>query len=70
MSRISRRSLLATTGMGVLSGGLRRIFGIESASDTPPNKTPPESPKEPLALANYQPASMLHLKKTQVARAR
>jgi len=70
MSRISRRSLLATTGMGVLSGGLRRILGIESASDTPPNKTPPESPKEPLALANYQPASMLHLKKTQVARAR
>jgi len=70
MSRISRRSLLATTGMGILSGGLRRVLGAESTSDSPPGKTPAESRKEPLALANYQPVSMLHLKETHAPRAR
>jgi predicted TIM-barrel fold metal-dependent hydrolase len=70
MSRISRRSLLATTGMSFLSGGLRRVLGGESASDSPPGNTPSESQKEPLTLTNYQPVSMLHLKETQVARAR
>ena len=70
MSRISRRSLLATTGMGILSGGLRRVLGVESTSDSPADKTPAESQKEPLALANYQPVSMLHLKETHVPRAR
>jgi hypothetical protein len=61
MSRISRRSLMATAGMGILSGGLRRVLGAE---------TPAESPTEALALAKYQPVSMLHLKETQVPRAR
>src|SRR5580700_2009147 len=70
MSRISRRSLMATAGMGILSGGLRRVLGAESTSDAPPDKTPAESRKEPLALANYQPISMLHLKETHVPRAR
>ena len=32
MSRISRRSLLATTGMGILSGGLRRALDAERPS--------------------------------------
>jgi predicted TIM-barrel fold metal-dependent hydrolase len=70
MSRISRRSLLATTGMSILSGGLRPVLGIESASYSPSGNTPSESQKEPQTLANYQPVSMLHLKETQVARAR
>ena len=70
MSRISRRSLLATTGMGIFSGGLRRVLGAESNSDSPAVKTPAKSQKEPLALAEYQPVSMLHLKETQVARAK
>ena len=70
MSRISRRSLLATTGMGILSGGIRRVLGVESTSDSPADKTPAESQKESLALANYQPVSMLHLNETHVPRAR
>jgi len=70
MSRISRRSLLATTGMGILSGGLRRVLGAESNSDSPANETPAKSQKEPLALAEYQPVSMLHLKETEVPRAK
>ena len=52
MGRISRRSLLATTGMGILSGGLRRVLGIESRSDSAADTTPAGSQKEPLALAN------------------
>jgi predicted TIM-barrel fold metal-dependent hydrolase len=70
MSRISRRSLLATTGMSILSGGLRPVLGIESAIYSPSGNPPSESQKEPQTLANYQPVSMLHLKETQVARAR
>jgi hypothetical protein len=70
MNRISRRSLLATTGMGILSGGLRRVLGAESKSDSPAIKTAAKSQKEPLALAEYQPVSMLHLKETQVPRAK
>jgi predicted TIM-barrel fold metal-dependent hydrolase len=70
MSRISRRSLLATTGLGILTGGLRRVFGIESTSDSQADKTAAESRNEPLALAQYQPVSMLHLKETHVPRAR
>ncbi len=70
MSPISRRSLLATTGMGVLSGRLRRFLGVASTSDSALGKTPAENQTESLALANYQPQSMLHLKETQVARAR
>ena len=70
MSRISRRSLMATAGMGILSGGLRRVLGAESTNDSPPDKTAAESPTEALALAKYQPVSMLHLKETQVPRAK
>ncbi len=70
MRRISRRSLLATTGMGILSGGLRRVLGAASGSDSKAGPTPAENPKEPLALEKYQPVSMLHLKETQVPRAK
>ncbi len=70
MSRITRRNLLATSGMGILSGGLRRVFGIESNTNAQADQPPAESPTVPLALAQYQPASMLHLKETQVPRAR
>jgi hypothetical protein len=59
MSRISRRSLLATTGLGILTGGLRRVFGIESTSDSQADKTAAESRNEPLALAQYQPVSQI-----------
>jgi len=70
MSRISRRRLLATTGVGILTGGLRRVFGVESTSDSQADKAAAESRNEPLALAQYQPVSMLHLKETHVPRAR
>jgi predicted TIM-barrel fold metal-dependent hydrolase len=70
MSRISRRSLLATAGMSILSGGLRPVLGAESASNSPSGNTPSETKMEPLSLTNYQPVSMLHLKETQVARAK
>jgi predicted TIM-barrel fold metal-dependent hydrolase len=70
MSWISRRRLLATTGVAILTSGLRRVFGIESTSDSQADKTAAESRNEPLALAQYQPVSMLHLKETHVPRAR
>jgi hypothetical protein len=56
--------------MGILSGGLRRVLGVESSSDSAANTTPAGSQKEALALAKYQPVSMLHLKETQVPRAK
>jgi predicted TIM-barrel fold metal-dependent hydrolase len=56
--------------MGILTGGLRPAFGIEPASDPQTDKTLAESRNEPLALAQYQPVSMLHLKETHVPRAR
>jgi predicted TIM-barrel fold metal-dependent hydrolase len=65
MSRITRRSLLATTGISILSGGLRRALGMQSLTDTTAG-----SPKGRLALEDYQPTSMLHVKETQVPRAR
>jgi predicted TIM-barrel fold metal-dependent hydrolase len=70
MSWISRRRLLATTGVAISTSGLRRVFGIESTSDSQADKTAAESRNEPLALAQYQPVSMLHLKETHVPRAR
>ncbi len=70
MSRISRRSLLASTGTGILSGGLRRVLGAESTSDSPADKTPAKNQKEPLPLSEYQPVSMVHLKETHVPRAK
>jgi predicted TIM-barrel fold metal-dependent hydrolase len=65
MSWMSRRSLLATTGMSILSGGLRRALGMQSVTDATA-----ASPKGPLALEDFQPTSMLHVKETQVPRAR
>jgi predicted TIM-barrel fold metal-dependent hydrolase len=62
MSRISRRKLLGTTAIGILSSGLRRVLGAEPTADSPQQET--------LALAQYQPVSMLHVKETPVPRAR
>jgi hypothetical protein len=56
--------------MGMLTGGLRRVFGFEPTGDSQAGKTAAESRNEPLALAQYQPVSMLHLKETHVQRAR
>jgi predicted TIM-barrel fold metal-dependent hydrolase len=70
MRRITRRSVLATTGLGILSGGLLRSLGGESPNDSRADETGKESEHEPLALEKYEPQSMLHLKETHVARAR
>ena len=70
MSWISRRSVLTTTAMGVFAGGLRRLLGAESAGGPAADTTPAGRPPEPLALTNYQPASMLRVQQTQVPRAR
>lgn len=70
MSPISRRSVLAATGMSIMSGGLRRLWAGEAANDSRVNRAQTESKNEPLALANYEPASMLRLQETHVARAR
>ena len=70
MSWISRRRVLAATSMSIMSGGLRRLWGGEAADDSRVDKAQKEGKNEPLALVNYEPASMLHLPETHVARAR
>jgi predicted TIM-barrel fold metal-dependent hydrolase len=70
MIRMSRRSVLATTGLGILSRSVLRAWGGQSADDSPASKTPQGKSGEPLALQNYEPQSMLHVKETHVMRAR
>ncbi|WP_216841028.1 amidohydrolase family protein [Acidobacterium sp. S8] len=70
MTWISRRKVLSATGMSILSGGLGRLWGSEFAGDSRVDKAQKEGENEPLALANYEPASMLRLQETHVARAR
>ncbi len=70
MTWISRRRVLAATSMSIMSGGLRKLWGGESANDSRVDKAQKECENESLALANYEPVSMLRLQKTHVARAR
>lgn len=70
MIRMSRRSVLAATGLGILSRSILRAWGGQSADDSPASKGTQRKAGEPLALQNYEPQSMLHVKQTRVMRAR
>jgi predicted TIM-barrel fold metal-dependent hydrolase len=70
MTQITRRSILATTGLGILSEGLLKGCGSESAKFPQIAKTQEGGDAKPLALANYQPRSMVRLKETSVPRAK
>jgi predicted TIM-barrel fold metal-dependent hydrolase len=66
MIRMSRRSILAATGLGILSQSILRGWAGESVDDSPVDKKAGEL----LPLEKYEPRSMLHLKETHVERAR
>jgi predicted TIM-barrel fold metal-dependent hydrolase len=70
MTQISRRSVLATTGLGMLLEGFLKGWGRESARDAQAAKTQDEGDTKSLALAKYQPVSMVRLKETHVPRAK
>ena len=70
MTQISRRSVSATTGLGMLLEGFLKGWGRESARDAQAAKTQDEGDTKSLALAKYQPVSMVRLKETHVPRAK
>jgi predicted TIM-barrel fold metal-dependent hydrolase len=70
MNKISRRSVLATTGLGMLVEGLLKGCGRGPAGPAPVAKTQDAGDTKALPLAKYQPLSMLHVKETQVPRAK
>jgi predicted TIM-barrel fold metal-dependent hydrolase len=70
MTKISRRSVLATTGLGMLVEGFLKGCGRGSAVSAPVAKTQDEGDSKALPLAKYQPASMLRVKETEVPRAK
>ena len=70
MTQFNRRSVLATTGLGMLFKGVLKGWGSESARDSQAAKAQDEGGAQSLPLAKYQPVSMVHLKETHVPRAR
>jgi predicted TIM-barrel fold metal-dependent hydrolase len=70
MTQISRRSVLATTGLGMLLESFLKGWGRESGGYSQITKTQEDGGAKSLALANYQPRSMVRLKETNVPRAR
>ena len=70
MTQISRRSVLATTGLGMLFNGVLKGWGHDSARDTQAAKAQDEGGAQSLPLTKYQPVSMVRLKETHVPRAK
>jgi hypothetical protein len=84
MTQISRRSVLATTGLGMLLEGVLKGWGRESAKGAQTAKTQDEGDTKSLPLTKYpnpkpgsagenfclQPVSMVRLKETHVPRAK
>jgi predicted TIM-barrel fold metal-dependent hydrolase len=70
MTQISRRSVLATTGLGMLLDGVLKGWGRESAKGAQTAKTQDEGDTKSLPLTKYQPVSMVRLKETHVPRAK
>ena len=70
MTQISRRSVLATTGLGMLFNGVLKGWGRESVRDTQAAKAQDEGGAQSLPLTKYQPVSMVRLKETHVPRAK
>ena len=70
MIRTTRRSILAATGLGILSQSILRGWAGESVSDSPADKAQQENGGKLLPLEKYEPRSMLHVQETHVERAR
>jgi predicted TIM-barrel fold metal-dependent hydrolase len=70
MIRTSRRSILAATGLGILSQSILRGWAGKSVRDSLIDKAQQENAGELLPLEKYEPRSMLHLKETHVERAK
>lgn len=70
MSPISRRKMLTATGLGVLSAGVPGAWSIERAQAAGIHEGDQSPEARPLALSDFQPRSMLHVKETSVNRAK
>jgi predicted TIM-barrel fold metal-dependent hydrolase len=70
MTQITRRSVLATTGLGMLLEGFLKGWGREPAKVAQAAKTQDEGDTKSLPLSKYQPVSMVRLKETPVPRAK
>ncbi len=68
MRQISRRGMLATTGFGMLSAAMPAGWGEDASGAGGIGDV--GSGRRPLALAEYEPQSMLHVKETKVERGR
>jgi predicted TIM-barrel fold metal-dependent hydrolase len=70
MRRISRRAMLATTGLGTLSAGLPTAWAGNPGQSSAAQENGAHSQKYSLPLTDYQPESMLHVQTTHVSRSR
>ncbi len=70
MGRISRRAMLATTGLGVLSAGVPAAWGGGVGEPRTGEQESGDPRGGALPLEEYQPESMLQVKEAHVSRAR
>jgi predicted TIM-barrel fold metal-dependent hydrolase len=70
MGDISRRAMLATTGLGLLGAGVATGLAKNITDGGDQQTTASHKNSGPLALSDYEPRSMLHVKETHVSRAR
>src|SRR5581483_5703802 len=69
MGHISRRAMLASAGLGAMAAGIPAGWGEESSASGAAGGEAATG-QSPLALAEYEPQSMLHVKKTHIEKAR
>ena len=70
MGDISRRAMLATTGLGLLGANVATGLAKKITDGGDQQTTAGHKSNGPLALSDYEPRSMLHGKETHVSRAR
>src|SRR5580658_591854 len=70
VSKVSRRNLLAATGLGLAAAGLPRSWAAQGTAESAVDTGADAVASGSLALADYEPKSMLHVKGTKVERAR
>src|ERR1700722_17674807 len=67
MGDISRRAMLATTGLGLLGTGVTTGLVKNIADGGDQQATTGHRSSGPLVLSDYEPRSMLHVKETHVS---
>lgn len=71
MGDMSRRAMLAAAGLGVMGAGMPKVWGEDSSGPgSSGGGGDANLGQSPLALAEYEPQSMLHVEETRVERAR